>query len=251
MSQTLIDPQRKIPLYSQLKTWLQQRILDGTYPPQSLLPSEAELGQQFGVSRITVRLALSDLSKEGLIYKLHGKGTFVAKPKAIQNVSTLQGLAESFAEQGLEVSNRLLSFQRVTASSQVESKLALNPGSQVLEIKRLRFVNREVVSLEITYLPEALFEPLARADLAGRDLFLILENDLGLELGQAELSIDAVLAQQSWAQALNISESAPILRIERLTRSSQGQPLDFEYLYYRGDRFQYHLHIERQKGKTR
>ncbi|ELN4703487.1 GntR family transcriptional regulator, partial [Escherichia coli] len=88
-------PLSPVPLYSQLKEILRTRILDGTYPPLSRMPSEAELGKAFEVSRITVRQALGDLQKEGLIFKIHGKGTFVAKPKAFQNVSTLQGLGES------------------------------------------------------------------------------------------------------------------------------------------------------------
>lgn len=239
---------RKIPLYSQLKHWLREQIIAGHYPPLSLLPSEAELGQQFAVSRITVRVALNDLAQEGLIFKMHGKGSFVARPKTVQNVSHLQGLAESLTDQGLSVSNQLLSLQLIQPSAYVAGKLQQPEAEPVLEIRRLRRVNLDLVSLEITYLPARLHEPLARADLARRDLFLILENDLGFELGQAELAIGAIPAHSDWAPLLELSESEPVMRIERLTYDRQGQPLDFEYLYYRGDRFQYRLQIERQTG---
>lgn len=240
-------PLSPVPLYSQLKELLRGRILDGTYPPHSRMPSENELGQVFGVSRITVRQALGDLQKEGLIFKIHGKGTFVAKPKAFQNVSTLQGLAESMAQMGYEVLNRLIGLRHLAASARVAERLGLEEGAPVSEIKRVRLVNREPVSLEVTYVPRAVGEKLEKADLVARDIFLIIENDCGIALGHADLAIDAVLADADLTRALDVEEGAPIMRIERLTHAADGTPLDFEYLYYRGDAFQYRLRIDRQK----
>lgn len=246
MSQLL--PLSPVPLYSQLKELLRSRILDGSYAPHSRMPSENELGQLYGVSRITVRQALGDLQKEGLIFKIHGKGTFVAKPKAFQNVSTLQGLAESMTQMGYEVLNKLRSFRHVPASALVAERLQVAEGSSVTEIRRVRLINREPISLEITWLPQAVGEKLEKADLVTRDIFLILENDCGIALGHADLAIDAVLADSDLTQALAVEEGAPIMRIERLTYTADGTPLDFEHLYYRGDAFQYRLRIDRHKG---
>lgn len=241
-------PLSPVPLYSQLKELLRTRILDGTYPPLSRMPSENELGQAYGVSRITVRQALGDLQKEGLIFKIHGKGTFVAKPKAFQNVSTLQGLAESMSQMGYEVINRLHNLKHLPASARVAERLGLEEGTPVTEIKRVRLVNREPVSLEITYVPREIGERLEKADLVSRDIFLIIENDCGIALGHADLAMDAVLADTDLTRALGVEEGSPIMRIERLTHTADGTPLDFEYLYYRGDAFQYRLRIDRQKG---
>ncbi|GBL55298.1 GntR family transcriptional regulator [Pseudomonas citronellolis] len=245
---TELLPLSPVPLYSQLKELLRTRILDGSYPPLSRMPSEAELGKAHGVSRITVRQALGDLQKEGLIFKIHGKGTFVARPKAFQNVSTLQGLAESMGERGYEVINRLRSFRFVPADAQVAARLRVAEGDSVAQIKRARLVNRELVSLEVTYLPEAVGRRLEKADLVSRDIFLILENDCGLPLGHADLAIDAILADAELAAALEVEEGSPVMRIERLTHGADGQPLDYEHLYYRGDAFQYRLRIDRHKG---
>ncbi|MCP1643210.1 GntR family transcriptional regulator [Pseudomonas citronellolis] len=245
---TELLPLSPVPLYSQLKELLRTRILDGTYPPLSRMPSEAELGKAHGVSRITVRQALGDLQKEGLIFKIHGKGTFVARPKAFQNVSTLQGLAESMGERGYEVINRLRSFRFVPADAQVAARLQVAEGDSVAQIKRARLVNRELVSLEVTYLPEAVGRRLEKADLVSRDIFLILENDCGLPLGHADLAIDAILADAELAAALEVEEGSPVMRIERLTHGADSQPLDYEHLYYRGDAFQYRLRIDRHKG---
>ncbi len=242
-------PLSPVPLYSQLKDLLRARILDGTYPALSRMPSESELGAAFAVSRITVRQALGDLQKEGLIFKIHGKGTFVAKPKAFQNVSTLQGLGESMRQMGYEVINRLHSVKHIPASVLVAERLKAEEGAPVTEIKRVRLVNREPISLEVTYVPAHLGERLEKADLVTRDIFLILENDCGIALGHADLAIDAILADDDLTRALNVEEGAPIMRIERLTHDADGTPLDFEHLYYRGDAFQYRLRIDRHKGR--
>lgn len=239
-----------VPLYSQLKELLRTKILDGSYPSHSQMPSESELGKIYKVSRITVRQALSDLQKEGLIFKIHGKGTFVSKPKAFQNVSRLQGLAEAMSQMGYEVINQLRSFKFVPANTQIATRLHIAEGTQVTEIKRVRLINREPVSLEITYVPQALGEQLEKADLVTRDIFLIIENDCGIALGHADLAIDAVLAEAELTQALKVEEGAPIMRIERLTHAADGTPIDFEHLYYRGDAFQYHLRIDRHGANS-
>lgn len=242
-----LSPLSPVPLYNQLKELLRSRILDGTHPPHSLMPSESELGKRFGVSRITVRQALNDLQKEGLIFKIHGKGTFVTKPKAFQNVSTLQGLAESMAQSGYEVINRLSGFRYLPAAGTVAQRLRLAEGVAVAEIKRIRLINREPISLEITYLPESIGRQVEKADLATRDIFLILENDVGIVLDHADLAMDAALAETELTRSLKVADGSPIMRIERLTYAADGTPIDFEYLYYRGDAFQYRLRIDRRR----
>ena len=243
-------PFAPVPLYNQLKELLRTQILDGTYPPESRMPSESELGDIFQVSRITVRQALGDLQKEGLIFKIHGKGTFVAKPKAFQNVSTLKGLAESMGQLGYEVINQLHSVKFIKANFRIAERLQLHESDTVTEIKRVRLINREPVSLEVSYLPKNIGEKLQKADLITRDIFLILENDLQLNLGHADLAVDAVLADSELTKALNVEEGSPIMRIERLTHTVDGMPIDFEFLYYRGDAFQYRFRIDRQHGQN-
>jgi GntR family transcriptional regulator len=251
MPKTNLVPLVPQPLYAQIKDTLRERILDGTYAPHSQMPSEHALCEMFGVSRITVRQALGDLQKEGLVFRLHGKGTYVSKPKAFQNVTSLQGFAEAMSSMGYEIVNQLRHFAVVKANRQVAEKLGVPEGSPVTEIHRVRLLNREPVSLELTWLPEALGKRVASADLATRDIFLVLENDCGVPLGHADLSIEAILADDDIVDALRVEEGSPVLRIERLTHDAAGHPLDYEHLYFRGDAFQYRLRIDREKARTR
>ncbi|WP_322085811.1 GntR family transcriptional regulator [Burkholderia sp. BCC1999] len=249
MTSSNVVPLSAAPLYVQIKDTLRARILDGTYAPHSRMPSEHELCAMFDVSRITVRQALGDLQKEGLLFKLHGKGTFVSKPKAFQNVTSLQGFAEAMSSMGYEIVNQLRSFRTVKADRHLATKLNVPEGAPLVEIHRVRLLNREPVSLEQTWVPEALGKRLAGADLATRDIFLVLENDCGIPLGHADVSIDAILADDEIVDALRVEESSPVLRIERLTHDASGTPIDYEYLYFRGDAFQYRLRIDRQKAR--
>lgn len=236
--------QLTLPRHAQIRETLRRRILDGTHPPHSLMPSESQMMQSFGVSRITIRQALGDLQKEGLIFKVPGKGSYVAKPKAFQNLSKLQGFGEAMGPAGYETFSQVLSLRQVQASEVVARRLALAPDSLVCEVQRLRYLNREPISVDVSYFPAAIGERLAQADLATRDIFVILENDLGHALTHADVQIEAISADESLARHLRIDEGTPLLRIERLTHAGT-QPIDFELLYYRGDAFQYRLRIER------
>lgn len=204
----------------------------------------------FDVSRITVRQALGDLQNEGLIFRIHGKGTFVAKPKAFQNVTSLQGFAEAMASIGHEIVNRVNATAIIEADAALARQLDVAPGSQIVQIERIRLLNREPVSFETTWLPLEPGKRVLHADLATRDIFLILENDCGVVLGHADVRIDAALADATIAHSLHVAVGSPILRIERLSFTAEGRPIDYEKLYFRGDAFQYRLRAERSRVRT-
>jgi GntR family transcriptional regulator len=246
MSSSSLSPLSPVPLYSQIRELLRERILHGEYQSHAQMPSENDMVKAFGVSRITVRQALTDLQREGLIFKIHGKGTFVSKPKATQDLRRLEGFGEAMAGSGHQTFSRVLSHRAIRAGKLVAARLRIAERDEVMEIKRVRFLDRDPISLDVTYVPLAIGERLVREDLSHRDIFVILENDFGYPLGNADLCIEAVTADADQAHALKLEEGSPILRIERLTSTADGTPLDFEFLYYRGDAFQYRLRIERR-----
>jgi len=235
------------PLYLQLKEILRGYILDGTYVPHSKLPSENELIKQYKVSRITVRQALRDLQKEGLIFSIQGKGSFVTKPKAVQDLTRLQGFGEAMSRHGLETYSKVVSIKRVPADKDVAAALNLEKGRDVFEFIRIRYLNRSPVSLDISYFDPAIGERLQKEDLVSRDIFEILENNFGLALESADLTIEATIADEEKSRLLKIEANSPLLRLERLTYSNGHVPVDFEYLYYIGDFYRYRLRVERER----
>lgn len=239
------------PFYVQIKDALRQRIHDGTYQPDQRIPSESELMDEFLVSRITVQRALTDLQSERLIFRVAGKGTFVSRTIPVQPLARLQGFAEAMGAQGFDVHNRLLSLRHIEAPADIAARLGLPAGAPVTEIRRVRHLDREPVSLDVTFVAASLGLRLEREDLATRDIFLILENDYGIGLGHADLHLDAIQADRELAARLRVRRGAPLLRIERLTCTAAGAPLDFEYLYYRGDSFRYRVRIERGPNPIR
>lgn len=241
------NPASPIPLYTQIRELLRACILDGTYAGGGKLPSEHDMVRGFGVSRITVRQALNDLQKEGLIFKIHGKGTFAARPKAVQKLVRVEGFGEAMSGAGRETFSRVLGHRVIRAGASMSARLKIAEGAEVMEIRRQRYLDRNPISLDVTYVPVTIGTRLIKEDLARRDVFEILDNDYGFALECAELKIDAINADTSLAQLLAIEEGAAVMRIERLTYTSHAQPIDFEYLYYRGDAFQYHVRVGRRR----
>lgn len=245
MNMTQSEKHSPLPLYVQIRDRLRRQILDGSYEVHERLPSENEMMTTFGVSRITIRQALRDLHKEGLVFSAQGKGTFVSKPKAVQNVQRLEGFGEAMAAQGYEASARVISIQQMKATKAVAAALGLQPGEDVVEVKRVRYLNRSPVCLDDSYFPMDIGQRMFSLDLSG-DIFPMLENLFGIPLGGADIGLDAILADEETQQYLSLKPGDAILRVERLTHDQNGRPIDFEYLCYRGDSYQYQFRIDRK-----
>lgn len=246
-----IDPSNSTPLYAQLRDSLRAEIRSGRYRDGSPMPSEASLGERFRVSRITVRQALSELRNEGLIYKVNGKGSFVDVPKVHQSLQRLEGFGEAMSRLGFASTNRVLRKRTIPTPAAVAARLALAPGSHVTEIVWVRVLDDAPFCYEVSYVPPDVGALLPAEQLEKRDMFAILENDHGYRLGHAELRIEAILATEVHARHLKTRAGQPCLRIERLTRRASGAPIDFDYLTFRGDAFQYRLTIEREYPEDR
>ncbi|WP_298171417.1 GntR family transcriptional regulator [Acidithiobacillus sp.] len=232
------------PLYSQLKEQIRSSILDGTYAPNTQMPSESEMMRAFNVSRSTVRLALRCLQSEGLIFKVPGKGSFVSRPKATQELISLQGFGEAMITNGHETFSTLLGYSERVDNKLASSKLRIG-CSDIMEIRRLRYLDRVPISVDITYVPSSIGRRLILEDLATEDIFVIVENKYAIKLGHAEVQLEAVLSDDALSSLLKIEEGSPILRMERLTYSADGSPIDYEHLYYRGDMLKYKTGLKR------
>lgn len=234
-----------LPFHAQVRESLRARILDGSWLPDQQLPSEHEMTALFAVSRITVRQALQDLQNEGLIYRLHGKGTFVSRPHATQDLMRLQSFGEAMRPLGYQTFNKLVSVREIAPPATVAERMGAKRGTQVCEITRVRFLNKEPVSLDISYFALPIGRRLASQDLTGRDLFVILEQDLGLRLGHADMVIGSQLAEEGQARLLGLQPGAALLHVARLTCDDKGHPLVCEHLFHRGDSYHYRLRVDR------
>ncbi len=234
-----------LPLYVQIKESLRQRIVGGEFVAHQRLPSEAALMQSFGVSRITVRQALRDLHKDGLVFSSQGKGTFVSMPKAVQDVHRLEGFGEAMERQGYATFARVICTQERQPPEEVRNALQLAENEEVVEVKRVRYLNNKPVSVDMSYFPLTIGRRLFGRDLSG-DIFPLLENQLGIALGAADIVLEAAPASREIAQLLDMRAGDSIMRVQRLTHDPKGNPIDFEYLSYRGDAYQYRFRIDRQ-----
>jgi GntR family transcriptional regulator len=211
-----------------LRRQVMHGLLDG-----EVLPSEPALASDFGVSRNTVREALELLRREGLVHRIPGVGTVAAQRKYLHGIDQLMGLAETLPG---PVRNEVRVAGLVEAPAAVARRLDLVPGEPVIHLERRRFADDVPLSLDLTYLPADVGEPLLDQDLAGRDVFALLEELTGRRLGTAEIVLEAVAADRHSAAILEVPAGAPLLMLERLTRLDDGRPVDLEFVRFRGDR---------------
>lgn len=233
-----------LPLYAQLRDELRARILDGHLAPDERLPSESELTGAHGVSRITVRQALGDLEAEGLIVRRQGKGAFVAPPRTRQSLNRLEGMAEALAGHG-EVHSKRLSTQRLPAPAEVAQLLEIAPGEEAVRLVGLRYLERQPLSVNVSWFRPALGDRIARMDLSGRDILQVLESDLGCTVQQADLEISAAPMPAAEARLLGVRPGVPSLRVHRVVRGAQAEPLHVETIVFRSDSFSYKLSLTR------
>ena len=234
-----------MPLFVKIASDIRERILDNTYAAHDRLPSEAALMKLYGVSRVTVRQALSVLQHDSLIFKINGKGTFVSKQKTSLDVSQLRGFGEAMSGQGYETFSRVVEVVTKRAVGTGANFNRYPPGVEVTRLERIRYLNREPISLDITYIPPWAGERIVRADLERRDLIVLLENVCGLTLEQAQVNVDSQICDQLLADSLGIKVGEPILHIERRIVDTQGAPVLYENLFYRGESFRYSFIISR------
>ncbi len=241
--------EKAIPLYYQIETILRRQILSGELPPGSPLPSEGSLGQEFNVSRITVRRALSILEDDGLILRQRGRGTFVTdKPRGI-DTSRFSGSMEDLISLGIHTEAKILEFQMVDAPEVVRQKLNLEEGAKVLRIEKVRLVEGKPFSYVINYLPEKIGEQISAADLSLKPLLMVLEDDLGLKADGAIQVIEATVAEPEWAHMLDVRVGDPLLKAERTVFDAQDLPLEYVWVLYRADKYNFTVRLKRKRSE--
>ncbi|MFJ5964468.1 GntR family transcriptional regulator [Bacillus sp. NPDC093026] len=231
-----IDKQSPIPMYHQIMENLKKQIENGTLAPDTLIPSEREYAERFGISRMTVRQALSNLVNEGYLYRQKGKGTFVNRKKFEQTLQGLTSFTEDMRQRGLKASSQLLDFNKITCPEHLLSVLQLSDSDFLYEFKRIRLANDEPMAIETSYIPEKFAGSLTKEHLTG-SLYEYMENNTGLAIAHAKQELEANVATKAEAHLLSISTGAPVLSIARTTYFQNDLPFEYVLSVYRGDRY--------------
>jgi GntR family transcriptional regulator len=222
-------------LYTKVEETIATEIAEGEYLPGDQLPTEDELLQRFEVSRITVRRAIQNLIHRGLLEIRRGRGTFVTEPRIEAELTKLSGFVEDMRAAGRKASARVMSKGVVSAPARVAERLQVGRGTKVMRIERVRLADGLPVSFDETYLPLALGKKIARNDLRLHPIFTLLEEEYGVPLLEADYALEAVAASKAVAEALRVVVGAPVFQIERTSRTTHHEPIDYEVLSYRGD----------------
>lgn len=244
-----LDKNSPIPLYYQLAELIRERVRSGALRPGDQLPSERELGEQAGISRMTARQALASLLREGVLVVRHGVGTFVAEPKLTYDALNLLGFTEETVRHGGVVGSRVLEQAVVLPPPAVATALELAPGEQVVRVVRLRSSGETPLLLETSCIPAALCPGLEREDLEAQSLYALLELRYGLRLGRARQTLEATVANEYERGLFGVRPGTPMLLLEGVVSlAASARPVQFFTAVYRGDRLRFELESHRAAG---
>lgn len=247
----------QIPLYYQLENVLREKIVSGAFESGMRMPTEKDLIEQFGVSRITVRQALQSLTDDRLIERHQGRGTFVAnrksKKRRFSGVIHLTGSLDELIEMGMDTPVKVLDMNRVEADAHEAELLEIKTGTPIYRLKRLRINEGKPFGLIINYLPEEIGSRLTVAELSSGALLHTIESKLGYRLENANQEIKAELADPYVAKLLDIRVGTALLSIERTVYTDKNVPVEYVHTLYRSDLYGYAVQLVRDKkrGKTK
>lgn len=239
----MLDKSQPIPLYYQVKESLLEKIKSKQFNVGDLIPSEAELQEQYKVSRITVRRAIQELVQEGHLYTQQGKGTFVSKPKASQELNLISSWAETMEELGMEPKSKLISFTEEPAPVNIAKLLNIPIGDKVYKLERLRYANNEPTCIMTNYLAPAVVPGFREKGLKCESLYEMLEKQYNIVLSRAEETVEAKAAKASEASLLNVKRGFPLLYATRVTYDISDRPVEVVISVSRADRYAYKIKL--------
>lgn len=226
-----------VTLHAQVEDWLADAIASGQLAAGDRLPTEKDLAAWLGVSRLTLRHALTDLVERGLISRTIGRhgGTFVAEPKFEQDLTVLAGFSEQLRKYGLVAEARVLTASEIPATPAAAAALDLDVGDPLYQVRRVRLAGDEPILIENSLFPARLCPGLLEFRLDG-SLYDLLEEKYSLRPYRAKECLEPVTAGVREAEALGVSEGAPLMLVERTAYAKDGRPLEFARDRFRGDR---------------
>ncbi len=235
-----LERSNPLPLYYQLKEVLKQQIRSGHLAPHTAIPSEPELVAQYHVSRATVRQALTELVHEGLLYRQHGKGTFVCEPRIQQTVSELASLSNELRSRGQRPGGLLIVSELVRGSETIREQLHLTDAEQAVHLARLRTADETPIAYEHNYLPfpraQGVYER-ARETAEGSLYTLMASEGLGPYIARQVFKADRPTQRE--AELLHVPADEPGTRLTIVTYDQTGMPIAYTEAFYPGSRYDF------------
>lgn len=245
-----IDRQSAAPMYDQLKQLIVDGIARDKLGPGDLLPGEHRMCEQYGISRTVVRQALAQLEHEGVVERVKGKGTFVARPKTAESlVHTLAGLFEEVERRGGHVHSEILRHERVPANADVAAALQLTPGETVVALERLRSIDGEPWSLTTTWMPEDVGAITFESEMAETSLYAILAAQ-GWRAVRGLRSAEATVASPEQSRLLHLSPGNALLLLRSTSFDEQDRPIEHFVAFHRGDRSRFEFELRASESTT-
>lgn len=221
--ESLVNQNSAIPLYRQVADNLLSRIQAGEWQENDKLPSEFMLIQEFNVSRITIRAALSELVDNGVLIRSHGRGTFVAPRKEKLRAAGDVGFTRSCAMEGKKATNMILNQDLVFPSKKDMAFFQIPQDERIIRIKRLRYVDNKPCVIEtLHFAPQ--YHELLQADVTGSVTDTLLRI-FGVRTGEGERTVDVCMALEEEADYLNTEADTPMLLLEDRQYDTAGEPL--------------------------
>jgi GntR family transcriptional regulator len=244
-----IDLNSNIPYYVQLIDLIKQLIQGKMWKPGTKIPGELELCNSYGVSRTVVRQALRELKFQGFVSARKGKGTYVTEPKINEGLAQkLTGFYEDMIERGLKPVTEVLHHRVIACPENIAGHLLLAPGSQVIDINRVRSVEDAPIQLVNSYIPYDLCPKLATVDLTNRSLYEYLENECGLFIVRGRRLIEAVAASELEAKLLQVERGSPLVMLDSISYLENGRPVEYYHAVHRGDRTRFEVELVRSRS---
>lgn len=239
----MIQKNSPSPIYHQLEEEIKGAIQSLDLVPGEMIPSEKEYTEKYGISRMTVRQAISNLVNGGYLYRQRGKGTFVAQ-QLEQPLQGLTNFSEDMISRGLKPSTRCISFTEVNADHELAAKLEVEEGAPIFELERVRLADQLPMAFERLYLSKDLAPDLTE-EMAVSSIHDYVKKTFGLKIQHGRQVIEASIAQKNEAEMLEVVEGSPILLIERRIILDTNRPLGVVRSVYRADRYKFRINLER------
>ncbi|MCM3600050.1 GntR family transcriptional regulator [Robertmurraya korlensis] len=238
--------EEETPFYQQLKDKIIDDIESGKLKHGDKLPSERELAEQYGISRMTARHTLSILEREGVVERRVGAGTFISNYKIEMDFITFNSFTRTMLGKGLTPSTQVLSIKKSPAKPSIANKLHIPVGEELVIIKRLRNVNGIPVSIEESFIPYKYCPDIDHLITNNHSLYQMLESEYGITLVKAKEYMKVKLAEESDSKLLRIRSESPCVLREAVAYDDQGQSIEFSTSLTRSDivRFYSELHLK-------